>query len=203
MLDLTVVRFKDKASFAGVWLRPRSQLPIGFGDATRGTLRSRSQRREGGIARQLTGDQALLDRYYDWWYGKRREFLEAMRDHLRQAGVNPNAVILYTADPSEPGTTFPTWEKQFVTDNVADWKERLEQGSTKRQNSTVTPIDLKDVVQHRSIFRSTARAPSRLGRMGGRPQFSACRPGTLQANGGRADDALLQSRLHRRFTRHV
>ncbi|RMG00028.1 MAG: hypothetical protein D6741_07485, partial [Planctomycetota bacterium] len=34
MLDATIVRFADKASFAGIWMRSRAQLPIGFGDAT-------------------------------------------------------------------------------------------------------------------------------------------------------------------------
>ena len=30
-LDLTVINLQDKAKFAGVWLRPRSQMPVGFG----------------------------------------------------------------------------------------------------------------------------------------------------------------------------
>ena len=125
MLDLTIVRHKDKANIIGAWLRPRSQLPIGFGDATLGRFAQEANQGQAVTRQQLIDDKTLLGRYYDWWYGKRLEFLAAMRDHLRSSGVNPEALVLYTADPSEPGISFPSWEKRFVTDDVEGWTEVL------------------------------------------------------------------------------
>ena len=140
MLDLTVVRFQDKARFVGAWLRPRSQLPLGFGDATRARFAEEANDGNAVTRAQLIEDRELLHRYYDWWYGKRRDFLVAMRDHLRNSGV-ADAAILYTADPSEPGTSFPTYEKQFVTDDVARWQSLLA-----REESEVAPIALSEVL---------------------------------------------------------
>jgi hypothetical protein len=141
MLDLTVVRYQDQAAFVGAWLRPRSQLPIGFGDATRARFAREANDGKSVTRAQLIDDDQLLNRYYQWWYGKRREFLVAMRDHLRDAGVNPQAVILFTADPSEAGTSFPTFEKQFVTDDVRYWQNLL------ARESEVKALPLQDIVQ--------------------------------------------------------
>ncbi len=103
VLDYTVVRHKDKADFLGIWLRPRpSQLPISFADATRQRF---AEEANDGVAvsrQQLQDDESLLQRYYDWWFGKRRDFLLAMRDHLRDNGVD-DAIVLMECDPSEPG----------------------------------------------------------------------------------------------------
>jgi hypothetical protein len=142
MLDLTIVRFKDKAAFAGAWLRPRSQMPIGFGDATRTRFAKEANAGKSVTRAQLIEDRELLNRYYAWWYGKRRQFLVAMRDHLRQSGVDSRATILFTADPSEPGTSFPTFEKQFVTDDLPSWSTRLT-----HLESDITALALENVVK--------------------------------------------------------
>ena len=44
MLDLTVIRQKDKAKFVGIWLRSRGQMPMGFGDANARPICPGSQR---------------------------------------------------------------------------------------------------------------------------------------------------------------
>jgi hypothetical protein len=124
MLDLTVVRMQDKARFAGIWLRPRWQLPMSFADATRERF-AREVRNNQPVSREdLRRDAALLRSYEEWWFGKRREFLVAMRDYLRQHG-QPDAFVLYTAEGSESGTSFPTWEKRLVTDDVTTWQRVL------------------------------------------------------------------------------
>ncbi len=148
MLDLTVVRFRDKAPFVGAWLRPRSQMPIGFGDATRARFAEEANDGKAVTRAQLTADRELLDRYYDWWYGKRRDFLVTMRDHLRNSGV-PNATILFTADPSEPGTSFPTYKKQFVTDDAKWWQNRLA-----REELEVAPIGLSEVLRQEQYLEA-------------------------------------------------
>jgi len=118
MLDLTVLCLKDKARFAGIWIRPRWQLPMSFADKT-------LARFDPSVTRaKLLADPDLLKRYETWWFEKRREFLVAMRDHLRSGGIE-DALVLYTAVGGEPGPSFPTWEKRIVTDDPAAWPPPL------------------------------------------------------------------------------
>jgi len=157
MLDLTIVRLKDKARFVGAWLRPRAQLPIGFGDATRARFAKEANQGRAVGRKDLIDNKALLGRYYEWWYQKRREFLVAMRDYLRHAGVNPEAVVLFTADPSESGVSFPTWDKQFVTDDVAGWIERLKSEEVS-EGKEIHPIAIDEVIS-RDLYLGALLAP--------------------------------------------
>jgi len=147
MLDLTIVRHKDEAKFLGAWIRPRSQLPVGFGGPTRARFAKEANDGQAVSRQDLIDNSALLTRYYDWWYGKRREFLVAMRDHLRTAGVSSEAAVLFTADPSEPGISFPTWDQQFVTDDVAGWT-KLVQREEVSKGQEMHPISIQDVASN-------------------------------------------------------
>jgi len=153
MLDLTIVRHKNKAKFVGAWIRPRSQLPMGFGDPTRARFAKEANDGQAVSRQDLIDDSALLARYHDWWYGKRGEFLTAMRDHLRNADVNPEATILFTADPSEPGISFPTWDKQFVTDDVATWTKLVKREDVSK-GQEIQPISIQDVVANGSYLEA-------------------------------------------------
>lgn len=146
MLDLTIVRYRQQANFVGAWLRPRSQLPIGFGDATRERFAREANEGRAVSRKELIDDEALLKRYYDWWFGKRRDFLTAMRDHLRSSVVDPEAVVLFTTCPSEPGVSFPSWEKRFVTDDVPSWTRMLESPQVSR-GEEIRPIPIDDVIR--------------------------------------------------------
>jgi hypothetical protein len=120
MLELTIVRLKGKAQFVGAWIRPRSQLPVGFGDATRGRFATEANNGQAVTREQLRADKALYGRYLDWWHGKRREFLTAMRDYLRSEGVE-DAMVLFTGCAAEPGVGFADWGGRFVTDQPDLW----------------------------------------------------------------------------------
>ena len=120
MLDLTVVRQKGKAKFAGIWLRSRGQMPMGFGQPTLDRFATEAN---GGakITRQnLIADKALLTKYQTWWFGKRRQFLDAMRAYLVENGVE-NPMVLFTAITSEPGVPFADFDSRFITDDPAFW----------------------------------------------------------------------------------
>lgn len=96
VLDATIVRYKDKVKFAGAWFRPRpSQMAIGFADATLSRFAREANVNQTITRDQLKADKELLTRYYGWWFGKRREFLIALRDHLRANGI-AGADILFT-----------------------------------------------------------------------------------------------------------
>lgn len=136
MLDLTVVNLQDKAHFAGIWIRPRAQLPIGFGDKTRARFAKEANRGAAVTREQLKADKALYGKYIAWWDGKRRDFLAAMRDYLRGKGVK-DAVVLFTGCASEPGKGFGDFQPRFFTDSPDVWSPILAQEAHK------PPLDRK------------------------------------------------------------
>ncbi len=146
MLDLTVVRQKDKAEFVGIWLRPRSQLPMGFGDATRERFAREANGGKAVSRDDLKNDKALLARYEDWWFGKRREFLVAMRDYLAQSGVK-QPLMLYTGEAGESGVGFDSWEPRMVTDDVAFWQPILSEPAHVQGDKKITPLTIDEVVK--------------------------------------------------------
>ncbi len=145
MLDLTIVRQQDKAAFVGAWLRPRSQLPMGFGDATRKRFAEEANNGQPVTRQQLQDDQQLYERYRQWWLGKRRDFLIACRDYLRESGID-DATIFYTAHPGEPGVPFPTWDPLMVTDDVEGWKQRLA-ATGYEKDAKIQPLSVREVVE--------------------------------------------------------
>jgi hypothetical protein len=72
----------------------------------------------------LKTEPPLYAKYIDWWGGKRREFLVAMRDYLRANGVD-DAQVLFTGCPSEPGVGFHFWDPRMVTDRPDLWQPIL------------------------------------------------------------------------------
>ncbi len=75
ILDCTILRLKNKASFVGAWIRTRpSELPMSFSEATLNRF-SKTLGTDQTVTRdQLKNDAALKEKYEAWWYGKRREF---------------------------------------------------------------------------------------------------------------------------------
>ncbi len=119
VLEATIVRHKGAAQFVGAWFRTRpSHIPIGFGDRA---LARFAREANGGRAvtrNALRRDKALLEKYYAWWFEKRKAFLVAIRDYLRES-VGPEAVVIFTADTTEPGRS--AGRGAVVTDDPAAW----------------------------------------------------------------------------------
>jgi hypothetical protein len=158
MLEITVLWQKDQAKFVGAWIRPRSQLPMGFGDSTRKRFADEAN---GGVQvtrDDLKQDKALLAKYEQWWFGKRRQFLVAMRDYLREQGIS-DAIIAYTAAAGEPGVPFATWEPIMVTDDPAGWMRRLaasaDESPPSPEPSSLLTSSMASVCQGRSGSMST------------------------------------------------
>jgi hypothetical protein len=161
MLDVTVIQHNDVANFVGAWLRPRMQLPMGFGDATRKRFADEAN---GGVEvsrQQLIDDAALLEKYEAWWHGKRREFLVAMRDHLRSNGVD-DATILYTPVSGEPGVSFKRPGGWLVTDDVEGWRQRLATSGDERDGK-ITPVSVDDVVREKMYAEALTSPPGTWG----------------------------------------
>jgi hypothetical protein len=158
MLDLTVVREAKKAEFAGIWLRPRGQMPIGFGDATRARFAKEANEGQAVTRDQLKADQALLERYYAWWYGKQRQFLSAMRDYLAQNGVR-EPQVLFTAEPGEPGTSFNSWEPRVVTDDPRFWEPIVSRPEHVAGDRKIRPVSIQEVVS-KDLYLEGLLAPA-------------------------------------------
>ncbi|MEI6502669.1 MAG: hypothetical protein WCP21_16795, partial [Armatimonadota bacterium] len=153
VLELTIVRERDKAHFLGAWLRTRpSEMPISFADSALIRFAVQANNRQIATREDLQADPALRQRYYDWWYGKRRDFLAAIRDYLRAQGV-PEAVVLLTTEASEGGPPLPG--QQLVTDDPPTWQAAL-QGQEDLKSLTVTPLN--DLL-HSGAYLKTVLAP--------------------------------------------
>lgn len=126
LVDKTVIAHRNVADFVGVWLRTRqTKLPVSFSPAALTRYNADRPAQSRTIA-QLRSDEASRASYYDWWYGKRRDLLTAVRDYVR-AGLGDNdAQIHFTAYPGEPVPPAYTTPAEpnltnLVTDDVAWW----------------------------------------------------------------------------------
>jgi hypothetical protein len=133
VLERTVVRFKDQAQFAGVWLRTRhTHLPVSFSPST--VARFRASRPNDPKARQASratliasyeGDHELYDRYLEWWLERRAAFLAHIQRQLTVAlGGEPQ--VLFTPWISEQVPELVRGDSSYhgigvVTDDPAWW----------------------------------------------------------------------------------
>lgn len=161
MLDITIVREKDKAKFVGAWVRPRSQLPIGFGDPTRERFAKEANGGKQVSRDELKNDKTLLDKYYKWWFSKRRDFLVEMRDYLRENGID-DATVLYTACAAEPGVSFATWDPYLVADDVEGWKKLLANTGNEK-DATINVITPQEVVDRKMYLEALVAPPKNWG----------------------------------------
>lgn len=163
ILDDTVLRFKNVyrtedggKPFLGVWLRPRpSANPVSFNERN---LTDFARDANGGKAvsrDELKENKDLLEKYYGWWFGERRKFLEGVRDYLRK-NVSADAVVLYTTDSSEPGYSLVSsvagkdkkdgwkYKTSVVNDDMDTWTKILDAETYEKR--FVKPAPLVDVV---------------------------------------------------------
>jgi hypothetical protein len=121
MLELTILSLRREASFAGAWIRPRSQMPVSFSDKALARFKSEMSIDEPVTRNVLKENANLYTKYIVWWNGKRKAFFTSMRDYLRGNGVD-DAFILYTGCPGEPGVSFHSWDERLITDRPDLWK---------------------------------------------------------------------------------
>ncbi len=122
LLRGSILRFKDKADFAGAFFRTRpASWPVGFGEGTRSRFAKEVNSSRPVTKEQLRADKALYNSYLDWWHRKRRDFLGALGKFLADEGLK-NAQVLFDGEGSEPGPGFAgRWA--FSTDSPDFWKK--------------------------------------------------------------------------------
>ncbi len=155
ILDLTVVKFKDKGEFVGIWLRPRiSQMPMSFSDETLERFTGETGR-DPLTREDLQDDETTLNAYYDWWFGKRKEFLIKVRDYLKSQGIGEDGGpdVLFMAVPKEPVPDIFVKgnHRVLVTDDPALWQEISTQHPD-YENFYV--IDVADVPKDQGYFQA-------------------------------------------------
>ncbi len=162
ILDLTIVKYKDEANFVGAWLRPRvSQMPISFADPTRERFATEANGGTPVSREDLKGNPDLLARYYEWWNGKRKSFLIALRDHLREKLPNSDPLIFLTAYHSEPAPSFPSVKGNkipLVTDDLGLWEKVA--GSGVKDYDRIQVMS-EDDVRSGHLYRDALIAPTR------------------------------------------
>ncbi len=121
LLDATIGKFKAKVSFVGAWFRTRSSnWPISFADETLARY-GKDAGTSPPTRAQLAADGTLLQKYYGWWFGKRRAYLLAIRDYLKQT-VSPSAAVLFTSYIEEALKVPQSTDVWTPTDDLASWK---------------------------------------------------------------------------------
>ena len=165
VLDSTIGAFKSKVPFVGAWFRTRSSnWPISFADETL----ARFSADQGGAATtrdQLKADSALLQKYYKWWFGKRRDYLVAIRDWLR-TNAAPDASVLFTSYIEEslhtpeysdwvtPTDDVPTWSTVNGTDpwkyqfSPADFGKYVSDGKYQEMILRMKPPSAENLANH-------------------------------------------------------
>lgn len=105
ILEITIADEAKKARILGAWIRPRnSGMPVSFSERCRKLFATDTGRKEAPSRDELKKDRQLYDAYLNWWHDKRKQFFVAIRDYLRKPSVlGPEAVVIFTGDPSEPG----------------------------------------------------------------------------------------------------
>ncbi len=198
VLDLTIVKFKDQADFIGAWLRPRvSQMPISFADSTRERFASEANEGTSVTREQLQEDPELLARYYDWWNGKRKDFLLAIRQHLIDNGVGENSLVLYTAYHAEPAPPFPSIKGNgipLVTDDPLSWNQVAGSGI---KDYDRLKILTEDEVRGQHLYRDALLAPTRTW---GNYEWNHAAPRPDPANYKDVDGVLNTYPFNREFT---
>ncbi len=167
-------------------------MPISFSD---GALQRFSLEASDGqsVTRvQLQNDAALRERYYAWWFRKRKDFLTALTAHLR-ANVHPDAVLLFTPDASEPGRSL-SGGMQIVTDDVPVWTRLLSQPQPNNRKPSITAYNA--VVTADSHFRAlTSPTPT-----WGNWEWQHSDPQADPQNYAGADGPLLTYSFNRAYT---
>ncbi len=195
MIDCTVLAVAQDANVAGVWLRSRSQLPMGFGDGTRERFAKEANDGQAVTREQLKADQALYGKYVAWWQLKRRDFFCGVRDYLRGQGL-PDAFVMYTGCPGEPGVGWADWEPRFITDTPAAWEDVLQRPEHKMREQ-VAPILTPRQVAEQGLYLAGLLAP---GLNWGEWEVHHARPADDPANYQQTPGVMLTHAFNRAYT---
>jgi hypothetical protein len=110
VLDRTIGDFKDLARFEGAWFRLRgTHLPMGFAESTLNRFKAenpgdseiQTTTQDTMIASYESSNPTLYTKYVNWWFEKRKSFLMALRDYLRDEHGVRDAQILLTPYSTE------------------------------------------------------------------------------------------------------
>ncbi len=160
LLHATILRHKDKVNFLGAWFRTRpSHIPVSFSDRCLDLFE-----KEGNGGKRITreilkNDANLLDAYLQWWFGKRKEFLLALRDDLREQ-IGPEAMVIFTPCGSEPGPSLLGWERRIVTDDLEAWKSIL----AKPEHKKALAVRYDEVIEKDGHLQAALSPPVTWGR---------------------------------------
>jgi len=121
-------------------------MPVSFSDKALARFSSETEQPVPATRELLKTDPSLYSKYIRWWQEKRKAFFVAIRDSMRDNGVD-DALVLYTGSPGEPGAPFATWDPLMVTDRPDVWKPILAQPEQLTdKNRPINPLTPRQVV---------------------------------------------------------
>lgn len=196
MLDLTAIRLRSKAEFAGIWIRPRGQMPVSFSDKALGRFSAEAGGNKPVTRESLKDDEQLYAKYIEWWGTKRRDFLSGMRDYLRAGGID-DAMVLFTGCPGEPGVAFNSWDPRMVTDRPDLWKPILQRPEhVAGDRGPIVPLTVGQVVDE-DLYYKALTSP---GLNWGNWEVHHSRPADDPRNYESIDGVLLAHAFNRNYT---
>ncbi|WP_269541126.1 hypothetical protein [Cerasicoccus fimbriatus] len=127
VLDLTIIKYKDKGEILGAWIRSRtSQMPMSFSEYTLARFAEETGCKP-MVREDVEADKALLEDYYEWWFGKRKDFLNAIYEYLKENGVgedgDPVVIFMPVHQEPVPKLPIPGAKKSIVTDKKEQWED--------------------------------------------------------------------------------
>ncbi|QQE10334.1 hypothetical protein JD969_12565 [Planctomycetota bacterium] len=131
---------QNHEQFLGAWIRARpAQIPVSFSKDALARFGKETEQPRKVRKSTLKNKKSMLPAYYDWWNLKRKEFNGALRDTMREAGIE-DAIVIYTSDGNEPGRNLARKNKSLVVDNKGDWASILK-GEGHHQWTDVLMVD--------------------------------------------------------------
>jgi hypothetical protein len=195
MLDLTVINEKNNANFAGIWLRPRGQLPVSFSEKTIQRFIDEANGGKKIKKSDIQKDKELYNRYIAWWELKRKQFLVSMQQYLVDNGLK-DPIMLFTGNSSEPGYGFRNWRPTMVTDNPDVWGPVLKQPEHIGDKGKTVIYSEEDVVNDDLYLEALLSA----GKNWGGYEVNHSHPADDPINYKDVDGVMLTQGFNRRYT---
>ncbi len=155
VLDLSLVKYRDKVKFLGAWFRQRpTAMPISFNEKN---LRAFAEKRtKANVSRDLICSRTSRCSI-DTTSGGSQNVGSSSNPCVTICAtkIGPEAILLYTNDASEPGRALPRsitgegqkdawqWMQVVVNQDMATWEKVLSDAS---KYPWVKPYDFRDVV---------------------------------------------------------
>lgn len=192
VITASVIRYKEKANFMGIWLRPRMQIPIGFAKET--VERYNRETGDHASRESLRKNKQQREKYIAWWKVKRAAFMNEMRNHMLASGLKSPIMLFQTAG-SEPGPGVSgEWCAFTDENNKQKWVDLWK--APPYNNSKAIARSPKDIASQHLYLTQLQKDASSWGHW----EWHHCSPGDDPYNYQKLKGVFLSHPIHRLFS---